>query len=290
VRASYPDIDGHAERDGLRLGYEVFGDANHPTILLMPSWTIIHSRFWKMQVPYLARHYRVITYDGPGNGRSDRVTDPERYSADSYALDAEAVLRAGGTESAIVVGLSLGAAYGVRLATLRPELVAALVMIGPSIPLTPASPDREKTFQSFFEPAPDNPRGWQKYNLSYWRTNYQDFAEFFFSQCFPETHSTKAIEDTVHWAAETGPDILEAEALKPSPEDPWEDLVSRVACPTLVIHGTSDRISPHERGVRAARLSGGTLLSMEESGHIPNVRHPVKVNLALREFVDRVTS
>ena len=290
MRARYPDIEGHVERGGVRLGYEVFGETNQPNILLLPTWTIIHSRFWKMQVPYLATRYRVITYDGPGNGRSDRVTDPERYSADSYALDAEAILRACGADSAIVVGLSLGAGYGVRLATMRPELVSALVMIGPSIPLTPASPQREKTFQAFLQPAPDNPDGWQKYNLAYWRSNYRDFVEFFFSQCFPEPHSTKPIEDSVRWAAETGPESLEAEALKPPVEDPWDQLVGQVACPTLVIHGTSDQISAHARGIRAAELSGARLVTMEGSGHIPNVRDPVKVNLALREFVDGVAS
>ena len=38
-----------------------------------------------MQVPYLSRHYRVITYDGPGNGLSDHSTDPDRYRAEEYA-------------------------------------------------------------------------------------------------------------------------------------------------------------------------------------------------------------
>lgn len=289
MRARYPDIESHVERDGVRLGYEVYGEGE-PTVLLLPTWTIVHSRFWKMQVPYLARHYRVITYDGPGNGRSDRVTDPGRYSVDSYALDAEAVLQACGVEKAVVVGLSLGAAYGARLATLRPNIVSGLALIGPSIPLTPPSPEREATFQRFSEPAPENPTGWQKYNLSYWHSNFRDFAEFFFSQCFPEPHSTKAIEDTVGWAAETGPDVLEAEALKPPAETPWEEIVGQVTCPTLVVHGTKDRISPYARGVRAAELSGGTLLTMEESGHIPNVRDPVRVNLALREFIDGVAS
>ena len=75
MRARYPDVEGFVERDGLRIGYEVFGDGE-PTILLLPTWTTIHSRFWKMQVPYLSRHYRVITIDGPGNGRSDRTLDP----------------------------------------------------------------------------------------------------------------------------------------------------------------------------------------------------------------------
>ncbi len=287
MRARHPDVEGHVERDGVRLGYEVFGDGDR-TVLLLPTWTIIHSRFWKMQVPYLARHFRVITYDGPGNGRSDRVTDPARYTADAYALDAEAVLHACGEERAIVVGLSLGAAYGVRLATLRPQLVAALVMIGPSISLTPPSPEREKTFQRFLQPPPKRPEGWHKYNLAYWHSNYPDFVEFFFSQCFPEKHSTKAIEDTLRWAAETGPEILEAEALNPSPQYPWGETISELDCPTLVIHGTNDRVSPYARGVEAARLSGGTLLTMEASGHVPNVRDPVKVNLALRDFIERV--
>ena len=289
MRGAYPDIAGHVERDGVNLGYEVFGDGE-PAVLLLPTWTIIHSRFWKMQVSYLARHYQVITYDGPGNGRSDRVTDPERYSADSYALDAEAVLQACGVERAIVVGLSLGAAYGARLATLRPQVATALVMIGPSIPLTPTSPERESTFQQFLQPPGENPQAWEKYNLAYWHSNYHDFVEFFFSQCFSEPHSTKPIEDSVGWATETRPEILEAEALTSPPDDTWEEIVSRLDCPTLVIHGTKDRISPYARGVRAAEPSRGELLTMDGSGHIPNVRDPVKVNLALRDFVERVAS
>jgi pimeloyl-ACP methyl ester carboxylesterase len=288
MRARYPDIESHVDRDGVRLGYEVYGEGD-TTILLLPTWTIIHARFWKMQIPYLARHYRVITYDGPGNGRSDRVTDPNRYSADSYAWDAAVVMEACGVQRAVVVGLSLGAAYGARLATIRPDLVSGLVMISPSIPLTPSSPEREATFAGFLEPPPLNPQGWERYNLGYWHAHYLDFVEFFFSQCFTEKHSTKPTEDTIGWAAETGPEVLEAEALKPPPTDPWPQIVSRVTAPTLVIHGTKDRISPLARGIEAARLTGGTLLSMEGSGHIPNVRDPVKLNLALRAFIERVS-
>jgi pimeloyl-ACP methyl ester carboxylesterase len=71
MRAREPDAEGFVDRDGLKLHYEVFGDGR-PTLLLLPTWTIVHARFWKAQVPYLARHFRVVTYDGPGNGRSDR--------------------------------------------------------------------------------------------------------------------------------------------------------------------------------------------------------------------------
>ena len=74
MRARYPDDEGFVECDGVKIGYEVFGSGT-PTLLFLPTWTIIHSRFWKLQVPYLARHFRVVTFDGPGNGRSDRPLD-----------------------------------------------------------------------------------------------------------------------------------------------------------------------------------------------------------------------
>lgn len=290
MRARYPDIEAAIERAGARIGYEIYENEGRPTVLLMPTWTIIHSRFWKMQVPYLARHYRVITFDGPGNGRSDRVTDPNRYSADEYAADAIEVLDATGARSAVVVGLSLGAAYSVRLARRAPERVDGIVMIGPSIPLTPPAPERETISQTFEEPYPDDVKGWGKYNLAYWQDHYADFCDFFFDQCLPEPHSTKPHQDTCAWAAETSGAILAAESAAPEPDEDWREAVAAVGCPVLVIHGTRDAISPHARGVEAARLSSGSLLTMVGSGHLPQTRDPVRVNLAIREFVDEVAA
>ena len=71
TRAREPDVTGVVERDGVALAYEVFGEGD-TTVLLMPTWSIVHSRVWKAQVAYLARHYRVLTFDGRGCGRSGR--------------------------------------------------------------------------------------------------------------------------------------------------------------------------------------------------------------------------
>lgn len=288
LRARQPDVQSHVVRDGLRIGYEVFGEGD-PTILLMPTWTIVHSRFWKFQVPYLSRYYRVITYDGPGNGRSDRSTDPERYTDDSYAADALAVLDECGVDRAIVVGLSLGAPYGLRLASLQPDRVVGLVFVGPALPLTPPSPERANIADTYLDPYPENVEGWGKYNVSYWYDHFQDFVEFFFSQCFIEKYSTKAIDDSVGWALEGGPDVLDAEGQRrPGRPGHAEDMLSKLGCPLLVIHGTHDLIHPHNTGVRAARLGSGSLISLVGSGHLPNVRHPVAFNLALRDFIEEV--
>lgn len=289
MRARYPDVDGFVERDGVRLGYEVFGEGE-PAVVLLPTWTIVHSRFWKMQVHYLARHHRVITYDGPGNGRTDRVTNPTRYAPDAYAEDAVAVLDECGVDDAVVVGLSLGALYALRLASLHPERVGAMVLIGAALPLGPPAPGRERVEELFDQPYPENPAGWEKCNAAYWRDEYEDFATFFFGEVFSEPHSTKPQEDAVGWALETTPEVLLAEAAARGPELSGEELFEGIRCPTLVIHGTEDRIHPHTTGVEAARLSGGTLVTMEGSGHIPNVRDPVRFNLALRDFIARTAA
>jgi len=69
---------------------------------------------------------------------------------------------------------------------------------------------------------------------------------------------------------------------------PDPEIFDSVKCPLLTIHSTGDRIQAHRVGEEAARLSKGPLLSMVGSGHMPNVRDPVRVNLALRDFAERL--
>jgi hypothetical protein len=47
TRARYPDSEGFVERDGVRVFYEVYG-TGEPTVLFLPTWSIIHSRCWKL--------------------------------------------------------------------------------------------------------------------------------------------------------------------------------------------------------------------------------------------------
>ncbi len=136
-RARYPDSEGFVQRDGQRLFYEVYGEGEE-TIFLLPTWSLAHSRHWKMQIHYLARHFRVLTMDGLGNGRSDRCRDPRRYDIDEIARDCLAVMDATGTERALMVGFSKGAQYTLELARIAPERVTGAVFIGPLFPYTPS--------------------------------------------------------------------------------------------------------------------------------------------------------
>src|SRR4051794_1882935 len=123
------------DRAGVPVAWESHG-SGAPAVLLLPAWSIVHSRMWKLQVPYLARHHRVITFDGRGNGCSGRPSRSEDYADDEIVADALAVLDAAAVDAAVVVGLSRGVAWGLRLAAAQPERVLGLVTISATIPLS----------------------------------------------------------------------------------------------------------------------------------------------------------
>jgi pimeloyl-ACP methyl ester carboxylesterase/predicted glycosyltransferase len=285
-RARYPDETGYVQRDGVRTFYEVYGEGE-PTVLLLPTWSIIHSRCWKMQVPYLARHCRVVAFDGRGNGKSDRPAEPEAYVEQEFADDALAVMDATGTDRAVLVSLSRGAERSLLLCAAHPERVAGMVFIAPALPLPPVAP-RARAEKEFTQRR-ESYGGWEKWNANYWLAHYEDFLDFFFSQVFTEPHSTKHREDAIAWARQTDAETLVATQLAPRfpDEATVRELTARVSCPTLVIHGLDDAIRPHDSGAALAELTGGAFVSLEGSGHSPQARDPVKVNLLLRDFAER---
>jgi len=290
MQAREPDAEGFVERDGVKVGYEVFGAAHGdaaPTVLLLPTWSVIHSRHWKAQVPFLARHFKVIAIDGRGCGRSDRPLNVEAYHPPEFAADAVAVMDATATQRAVLVALSLGAVWGLLLAADHPDRVAGLAAISPAVSLArdlPAHAD-----DTFDQPS-TRTDGWAKWNAHYWRAHYRDFLAFFFGQMFTEPHSTKQIEDCIGWGLETDPETLIAATVGGHAATPQavRDAAERLRCPVLVVHSVDDAIRAHADGAALAEITGGTLLSLRGAGHGPHARDPVTVNRALRDFVRSV--
>jgi pimeloyl-ACP methyl ester carboxylesterase/predicted glycosyltransferase len=283
-RARYPDSSGYIKRDGVRLYYEVYGSGG-PTVFLLPTWSIIHSRHWKMQIPYLARHCRVLTFDGRGNGRSDRPA--AGYQEAEFAADTLAVMDATATERAVLVSLSVGAQRALILAAEHPDRVAGAAFVCPAVPLD--SPLEDGARYPFDEVLPEDdeawPNGWPKGKFTGWVGDYRAFLEFFFSQMFNEPHSTKPAEDCIGWGLETTAETLIATEIgNGMSKATARSLAARVRCPVLVIQGTADAITGAGRGMALAEATGGDLVLLEGSGHGPHVRDPVKVNLLLRDF------
>ncbi|MEP7020211.1 MAG: alpha/beta fold hydrolase [Pseudonocardiales bacterium] len=287
MRAMEPLDDGYVERSGVKIHYEVFG-TGEPTILLLPTWSIVPSRRWKMQVPYLARHHRVITFDGRGCGQSDRPTEPADYADHEFAADAVAILDAVGADAAVIIGASRGAGFGLRMAAAYPDRVLGAVFVAPKVPaLADPLPSQQKVR---WDDELDTNEGWDKFNRHYWLRDWPGFAEFFFGQAFPEPHSTKQREDCVRWALDdTDPQTIIAMHSAPylGSAEVIRDLVRRVTCPTLVVHGSADRIVHVSGARRLAEELGCEFVVFEGSGHLPDAREPVRFNLLVRDFVAR---
>jgi pimeloyl-ACP methyl ester carboxylesterase/UDP:flavonoid glycosyltransferase YjiC (YdhE family) len=287
MRARLPDESGYAVNEGVRIHYEVHG-TGQPTLLLLPTWAIVDSRHWKMQVPFLARNYRVITFDPRGNGRSDRPRDAAAYSDTAFASDVAAVLDATGTQQALLGAFCSGFPWALLFATAHPQRVAGIVAIAPTAPILPANPAARNGYS--FDDVLDTTEGWAKENRHYWRRDWRGYVEFFMSQVATDPHSTKAFDDLVEWGMQTDAETMLCDADAPHISDEKEvvRLCRALACPVLVIGGDQDKIVPPERARRIAELTGAELLVIEGGGHAPHVRYPVAVNHAIRDFVDGV--
>jgi pimeloyl-ACP methyl ester carboxylesterase/predicted glycosyltransferase len=289
-RAREPDLVGSTSRDGVDLAYEVFGDGA-TTVLLMPTWSIVHSGVWKAQVGFLSRHYRVLTFDGRGSGRSGRPAGAAAYTEQEYAADTLAVMDATGTGQAALVALSTGVSWAVHVAAGHPERVLGIFAIASSC-WFPVSHATRETYA--WADRRESTEGWAKYNKHFWlEGGYTEFVDFFFAQMFTEPHSTKQIEDCVGWGLEIAPQTLVDTQAAVNGDDgpvriPLEPLCREVRCPVTVVHGTADAIRPHREGERLAELTGGSLVLLEGAGHGPLTRHPVRINLMIRDFVDRL--
>jgi pimeloyl-ACP methyl ester carboxylesterase/predicted glycosyltransferase len=286
-RARYPDFAGFVERDGQALFYEVYGEGDE-TLFLTPTWSLVHSRHWKMQIAYLSRHFRVVVMDGLGNGRSDRCKDPRRYTPEAFARDCVAVMDASDTPRALMVGLSRGAQFMLELARIAPERVVGSAFIGPLFPYTPSQWSlllgSSWLTRRFYRHAPF--RWWGHLKLGEWPNRYPEFVEWWFDRCFSEPHSSKGIEDAVGWALETDPQTMIATAAGGvhTGRENLRELAQNLGAPVLVLHGEHDRIAPPRDGRALSRLAGGRLEVIRGAGHLPHGRKPVQVNLALREF------
>lgn len=317
MKARQPDREGFVEREGVRLRYEVHG-SGATTILLIPGWAL-PARAWKAQIPYLARHFRVVAYDPRGTGRSDRPSGPAAYALAAHTADACAVMDAAGAASAVVIGKSRGAQTALTLAAAHPERVEAVVAAAPMIPLSPWPP-LDSIWSVFEEPSSrKRQRASVRTSLASVRQfirskdlrrfavqvnpleaadrfsrrgildDFDGFAHWFVGQIVAtDPHSTKQTDDLIGWLIDTGPqsaaDSFIADCLR-EPADAGA-LCERVSCPVLVIHGDRDLAVPLEWGTRLAELTGGTLFVMPGAGHPPGARYPVLVNRAIREFID----
>lgn len=268
MRARQPDYRGYAVNDGVRIYYEVNGSAPGTVFFVAPH-PIVHSGLWKMQVPFMARHFRVIVYDGRGNGRSDRPASG--YGLEHVVGDALAVLRELEVGRCALLTEGSASKIAAAVAARHQELVAAMVLLSPR----------------FYGAPTLTPGGWEKWKRRY-VVEFDGNVRHMMDSHFREPHSTKLKEDFWGWAHDGNPQVVFT-----ANQELWVDADARpllpgVRCPVLMIHGRQNREMPYEHSLEGqALVPDASLITIETPGAWPAGRDPVRINLFLREFLVR---
>ena len=264
----------------IEIYYEDHG-AGQPVVLIHGYPLDGHS--WERQARVLLQAgYRVITYDRRGFGRSSQPAIG--YDYDTFAADLNALLEHLDLDGIVLGGFSMGTGEVTRyLGRYGSGRVAKAAMFGVIPP--------------FLLKTPDNPEGvdgqvFEDIKAQIVKDRYVYFKQFFDNfyntdKLAPERISEQAWQASFNVASGASPYASYACA------DTWltdfRDDLPKIDVPTLVVHGTEDRILPHE--ATAARLPGLikdlTLVTVDGGPHNIGWTHPDEVNPALLQFLAR---
>jgi pimeloyl-ACP methyl ester carboxylesterase len=124
-------------KDGTPITYEVYG-SGEPTLVFVHGWSC-DARYWRFQIPYFSKKYRVIALDLAGHGHSGMSRT--KYTMSSFGEDVRAVTEATGSNKVILIGHSMGGSVIAEAARLMPNHVIGLIGVDTldniEYPLTP---------------------------------------------------------------------------------------------------------------------------------------------------------
>ncbi len=250
-----------------KIHYQDVG-AGKDVIVLLHAFPL-HSGMWSRQLAAFSHRYRVIAPDYPGLGKS--ALRPEPSSMDILAGQVKALLDGLRIDRALVVGLSMGGYLAFELYRRRSALFRGLVLCDT-------------------HPGADTPEG----------------------AAGRETFARNAVEKGLHWVA----DEMTPKLLRPSPDpavvrevraligqgtpagvaaaqrgmarriDSTPTLAT-ITCPTLVVVGEEDSLTPPVEAEKMVGLvKGARLVRIPGAGHLPNMEAPAAFDKALLDFAN----
>lgn len=235
----------------------------------------LNARMWTTQIEALPAGWRAIAPDLRNFGKSPRTATPARHVRD-HADDVIALIQEIGAGPAVLVGLSMGGYIAFECWRRRPDAIRALVLAD-----TRAEADAEEARAR--------------------RVAMQDVAAREGTGAVVDAMMPGLLGATTHmadphlavevrrWATETSADgVIDAlEALRTRPDS--RPTLPTIDCPTLVIVGEEDTLTPPALSrVIADGIEGATLVQVPRAGHLANVEQPEAFNAALTNFLTTI--
>lgn len=245
-----------------------------PPLLLIMGLGLSGGAWWR-SVPALAERFRVITYDNRGTGRSTALTYP--YTTEAMADDALAVLDSAGVERAHVYGMSLGGMVAQQLVLRHPKRIGGLVLGA-----TQAGGRRaivaEPEVMAFFQRRSELPS-----DESAWAS-----VPYNYSATARANHARRIAEDITRRLAHPFDEHAYRAQMCAATLHNCYGRLARIEHPTLVVHGTADRVIPFENGeLIAGRIPGARLRPLRDCGHLYPTEAP-RVDETIGDFLEEL--
>ena len=233
----------------------------------------VSKAMWQLQVDDLANAYRVVTIDLRGHGESEAVLWND--SLDDYAADVIGLLDYLRISQATFIGLSMGGYTLFSLYRNYPDRVKAMVLAD-----TRAQSDSEEGKAG---------------RRSMAQMTFNDGASAIADMMLPKLLAPSTMEHRPELVEQVRQMILQAPtagiivdlmAMAARPDS--TDLLRTMTCPTLVIVGEDDQATPvSESQYIAQRVSGATLVTIPQAGHLSNFEQPDAFNQTVRSFLEK---
>jgi 2-hydroxy-6-oxo-octa-2,4-dienoate hydrolase len=271
--SDHPEIGAYVDVGGIKTNYLEAG-AGPPVLLVHGSGPGVTAYAnWRLTIPGLTPHFRVLAPDMAGFGFSDKPGGVASMAA--WVDQLIGFLDALGIERASVVGNSFGGGIGIRLAVDHPGRVDRLVLMGSvgiSFPITEGL-DQVWGYQPSIE-------------------NMRRILDYF-------AYSRELVNDElaeVRYRAALAPGVQEAfSSLFPAPRQRWveamaipEERIRAIPHETLIIHGREDKVIPLDNAYRLLGLMERSELHVfGRCGHWSQIEWADDFNALLVRFLSR---
>ncbi|MFH9610227.1 alpha/beta fold hydrolase [Streptomyces sp. NPDC017448] len=258
----------------------VTGPAGAPVVVLAHGFGC-DQNLWRLVAPVLERDFTVVRFDHVGAGNSDlSAWSAERYgSLDGYVDDVLELCRELDLGPVTFVGHSVSAMMGVLAAAREPDAFAGLVLLAPS-PCFVDDPDAG--YRGGFSAADIEEL------LESLEANYLGWSGAMAPVIMGNPDRPELGEELTDSFCRTDPEIARVFARVTFLSDNRSDLAG-VEVPTLVAQCSQDAIAPPEVGAFVhARIAGSRLITLNATGHCPQLAAPEETAAAIAAFAGAV--
>lgn len=248
-----------------RVGVQMRGEGGTPLLFLHGVGS--DARAWERQLERFGSERRCIAIDYPGYGESDFIAGATRQT---FAEAALAVLDAMGEARAHVCGLSLGGVVAIAMAAAAPERIRSLVLA------------------DTFALHPEGAAILQRSLAGAAELGMRGLADARADALLAQPADPHVRGEVVETMARIDPAAyrLAAEAVWLADQ---RHQAAHLRCPTLVLYGSADRITPPDLSEELKQLiPGAGLVEIAGAGHLPNLEQPATFNRILAAFLSEV--